>query len=162
MWCCSKWQLSISRDGTFLVLHLTVVSDMIPFYLLCVCVFRETKQGWATWSDQTADTTNATFEPNALAAFDETSCNVCAVNVSWMIDHCSIVKENQLLHLWRYTVILQIFSVVLFLVFSVVKGFTEIKKTPECEKHIERSRQHPRTPKFKRNRKLRDRLLPKF
>ena len=31
------------------------------------------------------------------------------------------------------TVILQIFSVVLFSVFSVVYGFTEIKKTPKCE-----------------------------
>ena len=29
------------------------------------------------------------------------------------------------------TVILQIFGVVLFLVFSVVKGFAEIKKTPK-------------------------------
>ena len=60
------------------------------------------------------------------------------------------------------TVILQIFGVVLFSVFSVVNGFTEIKKTPKFEKRIERSRQHPRTPKFKRNRKLRDRSLPKF
>ena len=33
------------------------------------------------------------------------------------------------------TVILQIFGVVLFSVFSVVNGFTEIKKTPKCEKH---------------------------
>ena len=46
-------------------------------------------------------------------------------------------------------VILQIFSVVLF---SVVKGWGEIKKTPKCEKHSERSRQHPRIPTFKRNR----------
>ena len=30
-----------------------------------------------------------------------------------------------------YTVILQIFGVVLFSVFSVVKGFTEIKETPK-------------------------------
>ena len=30
-------------------------------------------------------------------------------------------------------VILQIFGVVLFSVFSVVNGFTEIKKTPKCE-----------------------------
>ena len=59
--------------------------------------------------------------------------------------------------LWFYnTVILQIFGVVLFSVFSVVNGFTEIKKTPKCKKHIERSRQHPPTPKFKRNRTLRD------
>ena len=35
------------------------------------------------------------------------------------------------------TVILQIFGVVLFSVFSVVNGFTEIKKTPKCEEHIE-------------------------
>ena len=41
------------------------------------------------------------------------------------------------------TLTLQIFGVVLFSVFSVVNGFTEIKKTPKCEKHIERSRQHP-------------------
>ena len=47
------------------------------------------------------------------------------------------------------TVILQISGVVLFSVFSVVNGFTKIKKTPKCEKHIERSRQHPQTPKFK-------------
>ena len=59
-------------------------------------------------------------------------------------------------------VILQIFGVVLFSVFSVVNGFTKIKKTPKYEKHIERSRQHPRTPKFKRNRMLRDRSPPKF
>ena len=32
------------------------------------------------------------------------------------------------------TAILQIFGVVLFSVFSVVNGFTEIKKTPKCEK----------------------------
>ena len=31
------------------------------------------------------------------------------------------------------TVILQIFSVVLFSIFSVVNGFTEMKKTPKCE-----------------------------
>ena len=60
------------------------------------------------------------------------------------------------------TVILQIFGVVLFSVFLVVNGFTKIKKTPKCEKHIEWSRQHPHTPKFNRNRTLRDRLLPKF
>ena len=35
------------------------------------------------------------------------------------------------------TVILQIFGVVLFSVFSVVIGFTEIKKTPKWEKYIE-------------------------
>ena len=34
-------------------------------------------------------------------------------------------------------VILQIFGVVLFSVFSVVNGFTEIQKTPKCEKYIE-------------------------
>ena len=34
------------------------------------------------------------------------------------------------------TVILQIFGASLFSVFSVVNGFTEIKKTPKCEKHI--------------------------
>ena len=61
-----------------------------------------------------------------------------------------------------HTVILQIFGVVLFSVFSVVKGFTENKMTPKCEKYIERSRQHPRTPKFKRHRTLRDRSPPKF
>ena len=60
------------------------------------------------------------------------------------------------------TVILQVFGVVLFSVFSVVDGFTEIKKTPKCEKHIERSRQHPPTPKFKQHRTLRDRSPPKF
>ena len=32
---------------------------------------------------------------------------------------------------------------------SAHNGFTEIKKTPKCEKHIEWSRQHLRTPKFK-------------
>ena len=42
------------------------------------------------------------------------------------------------------------------LVFSVVNGFTKIKKTPKCEKHIERSRQHPQTPKFKLHWMLRD------
>ena len=35
------------------------------------------------------------------------------------------------------TVILQIFGVVLFSIFSVVNGFSEIKKTPKYEKHIE-------------------------
>ena len=35
------------------------------------------------------------------------------------------------------TVILQIFGVVLFSVFSVVNGFTEFKKTPKREKYIE-------------------------
>ena len=40
--------------------------------------------------------------------------------------------------------------------------FTEIKKTPKCEKHIERSRQHPRTPKFKLHQTRRDRSPPKF
>ena len=37
---------------------------------------------------------------------------------------------------------LQIFGVVLISVFSVVNGFTEIKKTPKCEKHIEWPQQH--------------------
>ena len=60
------------------------------------------------------------------------------------------------------TVILQIFSVVLFSVFSVVIGFTEIKKTPKCEKHIERTRQHPRTPKIKLYWTLRGRSPPKL
>ena len=52
------------------------------------------------------------------------------------------------------TVILHIFGVVFFSVFSVVNcnGFTEIKKTPKCKKHIERSQQHPQTPKFKLHR----------
>ena len=36
-----------------------------------------------------------------------------------------------------FTVILQIFSVVLSLIFSVVNDFTEIKKTHECEKCIQ-------------------------
>ena len=36
----------------------------------------------------------------------------------------------------KATVILQVFGVVLISVFSVVNGFTEIKKTPKCEKHI--------------------------
>ena len=61
-----------------------------------------------------------------------------------------------------YTVILQIFGVVLFSVFSLVNGFTKIKKTPKCEKHIERSQQHPRTPKFKLHRTVRDCSPPKF
>ena len=60
------------------------------------------------------------------------------------------------------TVILQIFGVVLFSVFSVVNGFTEIKETPKWEKYMERSRQLPRIPKLKRNRTLRDRSPPKF
>ena len=60
------------------------------------------------------------------------------------------------------TVILQNFGVVLFSVILVVNGFTEIKKTPKWEKHMEWSRQHPRTPKFKLNRTLHDRSLPKF
>ena len=60
-------------------------------------------------------------------------------------------------HIPTHTVILQIFGVVLFSVFLVVNGFTEIKKTPKCEKHVERSRQHPRTPKFKLHRTVRDR-----
>ena len=34
----------------------------------------------------------------------------------------------------RFTVILQIFGVVLFSVFSVVNGFTEINKTPKMRK----------------------------
>ena len=41
------------------------------------------------------------------------------------------------MYLLGATVILQIFGVVLFSVFSVVIGFTEIKKTPTWEKHIE-------------------------
>ena len=60
------------------------------------------------------------------------------------------------------TVILQNFGVVLFSVFSVVNGFTEIKKTPKWEKYMEWSRQHPRTPKFKLNRTLRACSPPKF
>ena len=60
------------------------------------------------------------------------------------------------------TVILQNFGVVLFSVILVVNGFTEIKKTPKWEKYIEWSRQHSRTPKFKLNRTLHDRSLPKF
>ena len=43
--------------------------------------------------------------------------------------HHTTQKEKVLLPPPRSTVILQIFSVVLFSVFSVVKGFTEIKKT---------------------------------
>ena len=62
----------------------------------------------------------------------------------------------------KNTLILQNFGVVLFSVISVANGFTEIKKTPEWEKHMEWSRQHPRTPKFKLNRTLHDRSLPKF
>ena len=49
----------------------------------------------------------------------------------------------------KRTAILQIFDVVFFSVFSVVNGFTEIKKTPKWEKYIAWSRQHPRTPKLK-------------
>ena len=60
------------------------------------------------------------------------------------------------------TVILQIFGVDLFSVFSVVDGFTEIKKTPKCKKHIEWTRQHPRIPKFKLHPTLRDGSPPKF
>ena len=60
------------------------------------------------------------------------------------------------------TVILQMFGVVLFSVFSVVNGFTDIKKTPKWEKYNEWSRQHPRTPTFKLNGTLRDCSLPKF
>ena len=48
-----------------------------------------------------------------------------------------IAKEAIILALVVYTVISQIFDVVLFSVISVVNGFTEIKKTPKCEKHIE-------------------------
>ena len=51
---------------------------------------------------------------------------------------------------YRWYVIIQNFGVVLFSVFSVVNGFTEIKKTPKWEKYMDRSRQHPRTPKLKR------------
>ena len=40
---------------------------------------------------------------------------------------------------------------------SVVKGITEIKKAPKWENYIEWLQQHPRTPKFKLNRTLRDR-----
>ena len=61
-----------------------------------------------------------------------------------------------------YTVILQIFGVVLCSVISVVDGFTEIKTTPKWEKYIDRSRQQPQTPKFKRTRTLCNRSLPKF
>ena len=61
------------------------------------------------------------------------------------------------------TVILQIFCVVLFSVISLPNSFTEIKKTPiKWEKKMEWSRQHPRTPKLKQNRTLRDRSVPKF
>ena len=60
------------------------------------------------------------------------------------------------------TVLLQIFSVVLFSVISVVNGFTEIKKTPKWKKYIAWSQRHPQTPKFKRNRTLRDRSIPKL
>ena len=65
----------------------------------------------------------------------------------------SDVHQTQAAH----TVISQIFGIVLFSVFSVVKGFTEIKKTPKYEKCIEWSWQHLPTPKFKLNRTLRDR-----
>ena len=60
------------------------------------------------------------------------------------------------------TVILQNFGEVLFSVISVVNGFTEIKKTPKWEKYMEWLRQQPRTPKFKLNRTLHDRSIPKF
>ena len=60
------------------------------------------------------------------------------------------------------TVILQIFGVVLFSVYLVVNGFTEIKKTPKWEKYVEWSRQHPRTPKLKRHRTLGVRSPPKI
>ena len=53
-----------------------------------------------------------------------------------------------------FTVILHIFGVVFFSVFSVVNGFTEIK--------MERSWQHRRAPKSKRNRTLHDCSPPKF
>ena len=66
------------------------------------------------------------------------------------------------LYLLSFTVILQIFGVVLFSVISVVDSFTEIKTTPIWEKYIDRSRQQPQTPKFKRTRTLRNRSLPKF
>ena len=38
----------------------------------------------------------------------------------------------------------------------------KLKKTPKWQKYIERSRQHPRTPKFKRNQMLRDHPSPKI
>ena len=46
--------------------------------------------------------------------------------------NCNILQS--VFHNNWVTVILQIFGVVLFSVFSVVNGFTEIKKTPKCEK----------------------------
>ena len=59
------------------------------------------------------------------------------------------------------TVILLFFGVVLFSVFSVVNGFTEIKETPNWEKYI-RSPSASTDTELKRNRTLRDRSPPKF
>ena len=81
-------------------------------------------------------------------------------SVSITEDWALFVRRTFILHVC--CVILQIFGVVLFSVFSVVNGFAEIKKTPKCKKHIERSRQHPWTPKFKLHRMHRDRSPPKF
>ena len=58
--------------------------------------------------------------------------------------------------------ILQIFGVVLFSVFSVVNGFTEIKKAPKWEKYIEQSQTASTGPEFKLNWTLRNRSHPKF
>ena len=61
----------------------------------------------------------------------------------------------------RYLIL---FCLVYFSVFSVVNGFTEIKKTTKakCEKHLEWSRQDPRTSNFKLHRTLCNRSPPKF
>ena len=60
------------------------------------------------------------------------------------------------------TVNLRNFGVVSYSVFSVVNGFTEIKKVKKWEEYMEWSQQHLQTPKFKLNRLHRDYLLPKF
>ena len=59
----------------------------------------------------------------------------------WFHQHATLTSKTIL--------ILQIFGVVLFSVFSVVNGFTEIEKTPKWKKkYIKWSQQHPWTPKF--------------
>ena len=83
---------------------------------------------------------------------------VCAWHAFMPVKTCGCTKVDVL---WN-TVILQIFGVVLFSVISVVNGFTEIKQTPKWEKYMERSWQHPRTPKFKLHRTLRRSVIAHY
>ena len=93
------------------------------------------------------------FDQITIAASRQTlicpSCESPIMPVAHLQPYTQFVCWLILIPAQLCTVILQIFGVVLFSVFSVVNGFTEIKKTPKWEKHLEWSPQHPWTPKFK-------------